>query len=280
MKGFLRWVSRIAETQFFVGVSAWSFVQITGWRMGVEPHWALGISVLLGTMAGYAFIRQASPGESGFGKVFSGKFLWRSALGLVCLLLALLLFPTWNIRILLTLIAVAFLVLLYTIPFKGLPSNLRNWKYIKIYLVGLVWALVSVTLVWAETGTNWSLSWGVLFVQRWLLVLVLTIPFEIRDLKTDAPSLQTLPQWLGIPGAKRLGWVLLGCSLLLELGLWYLGIRELQMLHLFWIPVFGWVMQRSKVSDPWWYTSVFAELIPFFWYLSVTFLHGPFPGVF
>jgi len=41
--------------------------------------------------------------------------------------------------------------------------------------------------------------------QRFLLILVLMVPFEIRDLKYDPPELRTIPQRIGVAATKRAG---------------------------------------------------------------------------
>jgi len=44
-----------------------------------------------------------------------------------------------------------------------------------------------------------------LFIQRFFLVIVLTIPFDIRDMSMDSPFLQTLPQKIGVLNSKKTG---------------------------------------------------------------------------
>jgi hypothetical protein len=45
-------------------------------------------------------------------------------------------------------------------------------------------------------------------VQRFLFVIMLMLPFEIRDLQFDSLKLYTIPQRLGLTGTKVLGIVL------------------------------------------------------------------------
>jgi len=46
-------------------------------------------------------------------------------------------------------------------------------------------------------------------VQRFLFILALMVPFEIRDLKYDEPNLKTIPQVFGVSGSRLFGMVLL-----------------------------------------------------------------------
>ena len=48
-----------------------------------------------------------------------------------------------------------------------------------------------------------------MLIQRYLWVLVLMVPFEIRDLKFDSSSMGTLPQQLGTRGVKWFGVLML-----------------------------------------------------------------------
>ncbi len=91
---------------------------------------------------------------------------------------------------------------LYAIPVLPHTKNLRNLGGLKIFIVALVWAGTTVILP-AITETI-PISWDVMIetLQRFLLVLVLMVPFEIRDLAYDMPELKTLPQRFGVFNTK------------------------------------------------------------------------------
>ena len=94
---------------------------------------------------------------------------------------------------------------LYALPLLPHTRNLRSWGGLKIFIVALVWAGATVVLpVLSEGGTFEKDVW-IEVVQRFLFVLILLIPFEIRDLKYDAPSLRTLPQRTGSKNTKSIG---------------------------------------------------------------------------
>lgn len=100
------------------------------------------------------------------------------------------------------------LSLLYAVPLWPGTQNLRSLGGLKIYLVALVWTGVTVALplIAAQRAVHWQV-W-VLALQRFVLVLVLLLPFEIRDLPKDDRRLRTLPQVLGVKNTQRLGVVL------------------------------------------------------------------------
>lgn len=104
---------------------------------------------------------------------------------------------------------------LYAVPFLKY-RNLRALGGLKIFIVALVWAGVTVIVPTIAAKTSLDADCWLTFAQRFLIVVVLTLPFEIRDLKYDSSSLQTLPQILGLKNAKLLGTILLLVAILLD----------------------------------------------------------------
>ena len=109
----------------------------------------------------------------------------------------------------LTAIAFLGLTLLYTVPFFPKRTNMRNWSGIKIYIVALCWAGVTRILPLQNAGIEPYLDVYLKFVQRFLLVIILILIFEIIDLAEDDPHLRTLPQAIGVKNTKILNLVLL-----------------------------------------------------------------------
>ncbi len=87
---------------------------------------------------------------------------------------------------------------LYTLPIFGKSMRLRDFSFIKIFLIAFVWAFVTESIPLYESGI--SLKWIViLFVERVAFFIAITIPFDIRDLKLDLTNnVKTLPSILGI----------------------------------------------------------------------------------
>ena len=73
---------------------------------------------------------------------------------------------------------------LYAIPFLNTRS-LRTVKGLKIFVVALVWAGVTVLIPLIEASMHYQQLLGLLFIERFLIVVVLVLPFEIRDLPYD-----------------------------------------------------------------------------------------------
>lgn len=94
--------------------------------------------------------------------------------------------------------------ILYAVPFLR-DKNLRTFSGLKILVVALVWAGVTVLVPLVEANmTITSYCWRIFF-ERFLLVFVLTLPFEIRDLQYDIAQLKTIPQQIGVRKTKILG---------------------------------------------------------------------------
>lgn len=160
-------------------------------------------------------------------------------------------------------LALGAVTVMYILPFYR-KKNLRNFEGLKIYVVAFVWAGVSVLLPWIDSENSWNADLVLTFFQRFLWVLVLIIPFEIRDLIYDDVSLGTLPQKLGIKKTKVLGIVFLLIILFLE------GFKD-EINVLFFVSFLlgllatGIFLVLSKKNQKDYFSSFWVEGIPLFW---------------
>jgi len=119
------------------------------------------------------------------------------------------------------LLPAAALGLAYGWPLLPLPLRwrLRRRNFLKIVLSGLVWAWVSVVLpgVGGDAAGS-SLVWW-LFGSRFLLVVGVTLPFDIRDIEQDRiVRLETVATAFGVRRTQHLAWICLAGSCGLMLG--------------------------------------------------------------
>ena len=107
------------------------------------------------------------------------------------------------------------LTILYAVPIFPNKKNLRSVAGIKIFIIGIVWAgiTVLVPMIYAKKDLNFDFL--IEMIQRFLFIVVIMLPFEIRDLQYDAEELETIPQKIGITRTKVFGSVLLVLFLLL-----------------------------------------------------------------
>lgn len=152
------------------------------------------------------------------------------------------------------------LCVFYTISFH--ERTLRNIKGLKIYIVGVTWAIVTVLLPVTEDLFVITMEvWGVFF-QRFLYILVLILPFEIRDVSEDSILLCTVPQKMGISKTKIYGVFLLLIYLLIEYFMYsFIGSY---LLVLFSVTLIFLLFSKEKQSK--YYSGFYVEGLPIFWY--------------
>jgi hypothetical protein len=170
-------------------------------------------------------------------------------------------------------VSVAFLglTILYTLPVIPKMGNARNWAGVKIYIVAFCWAGITVLLPIINASLPFSQDIGLKFCQRFLLVIILILIFEIIDLKKDDLSLQTVPQKLGVKKTKFLNLLLLILFYCLEFLKSDFRIIQLWInLVLIIVLALFTLFASHKRSD--YYTSFWVECVPFFWWLLVLFL--------
>ncbi|WP_179020833.1 hypothetical protein [Winogradskyella forsetii] len=95
-------------------------------------------------------------------------------------------------------------------------KNLRQIGGIKVYVIALVWTFTSVILPVVNNEMSINADIILLTVQRFCFVLVLMLPFEIRDLNYDSIKLATIPQKIGIKKTKFMGVLLLMIFVILD----------------------------------------------------------------
>lgn len=156
------------------------------------------------------------------------------------------------------------LTLLYAVPVLK-HKNLRTFGGIKIMIVALVWSGVTVFVpIVADEMSLDSDSW-ITFFQRILLVTVLILPFEIRDLPFDSPDLKTLPQQVGIRNTKITGTLFLLCILILY------GFKDtfswsfLAALCIVCVCM-GFALWVSKKEQSRYFAAFWVEGIPILWF--------------
>jgi hypothetical protein len=244
-----------------VGLSCWALLLITQQQLFFSSSFSLALFVFLGTIFAYNFVKYESlirrrgnsiRKELKAIAVFSGLIF--SAL-LYC-------FFQLQFRTQLGAFFIVALTLLYALPFFPNRSNARNWKGMKIYIVSLCWTLATVFL--PAVGGEFSLDVYILLygLQRFLLVFVLILIFEIVDLKNDDPLLQTVPQQIGVERTKNLGFGLL--VLFLALDFWN---GNFSLLSLFFILVTAFFLAFSNEKRSHYYTLFWVEAIPIFWWI-------------
>lgn len=163
---------------------------------------------------------------------------------------------------------------LYAIPF--LPKrflldekqNLRNIGGIKIYVIALVWSGVTVFLPLVNNGITISEDIIITAIQRFVFVVVLILPFEIRDLQFDNLKLSTIPQKIGERWTKIMGVILL--ILFYALEFFKNGVTPKELIIFLLITIITFIsLMYAKKNQSKYYSGFWVEGLPIFWLLLV-----------
>lgn len=123
-----------------------------------------------------------------------------------------------NFTIKMALIIPGILSLAYVLPFLSGKRRLRDLNFIKIFLVAIVWAWVSVLLPYLEIGKSTDSSLIYMFLERAFFIFAITLPFDIRDLAVDAHNnVKTIPTHIGARQSKYLAAAMMVFSILFVL---------------------------------------------------------------
>ncbi|MBT8190077.1 MAG: UbiA family prenyltransferase, partial [Bacteroidia bacterium] len=107
-------------------------------------------------------------------------------------------------------IPAGFLSLLYVLPVFG-SRRMRDIHFIKIFLIALVWAYCCGIIPVMDThGNSLSPIGYLLFLEKFIFILAITLPFDVRDLDIDKyENVKTLASLLGINKTYLLSNILL-----------------------------------------------------------------------
>jgi len=245
-----------------VALSVLALVLMTNHIFQLPFNWAIAVFACCGTMFSYNFMKY--DGLFRVKKTAGKKVRFVVFLSTLALIAAGISFLFLERVTQITALAFFALTALYTVPFFPNTKNLRNWSGIKIYIVALCWA--GITLVVPLIDAHIALTSDVYlkFGQRFFLVILLILIFEIIDLKEDDPHLKTIPQQIGVRNTK----ILILCCLLpfflLEFLRTTLDYRQIigNLIMVVTVSLFTIFAnpQRSK-----YYTLFWVESIPIFW---------------
>jgi len=163
---------------------------------------------------------------------------------------------------------------LYAIPF--LPKtifldeskNLRAISGLKIYVIAFVWS--SVTVIIPLINENYIITTDVILtaLQRYLYVLVIMLPFEIRDVQFDSIKLSTIPQQIGVKLTKFIGGVFLIVLYCIEF-FKTINTKPQELILLSVVLITGVLLFCSKVNQKQYYSSFIVESISILWLILI-----------
>lgn len=248
-----------------VAFAVFAFLKITEIYFDLPFNQHLDYFIFFGTITGYNFVKYAGVAKLHH-RSLTDSLKVIQVFSLICFLL--MCYYAYKIKIETLIISIPYniLTILYAVPFlSGLAKNLRQISYLKIIIVAFVWSGFTVLLPLVDTEVSIDVNTIIIFLQRFFLVIILILPFDIRDVKYDAISLQTIPKKIGVSQTKTLGLLLLILSLILEYLFPSSGrLNTPFMLFFFLVIIF---LMRSKIEQSKYYSSFWVESLPIIWWL-------------
>lgn len=173
-------------------------------------------------------------------------------------------------KTLLYVLGLGVITFLYAIPllpknyFLDQSKNLRAISGLKVYVIAFVWSVTTVLLPIVNQDHAFEFDLLLTFSQRFLLVLVLMLPFEIRDMNYDSLKLGTIPQQIGVQNTKLIGTVLILIIIGMEVFKDYYLVSHMLVLFLI-MTVMLCLLWGSTIQQKAYYSSFWVESVPILW---------------
>ncbi len=271
MKVVKQLLSFYINSSVHVALSVYSLTWITLLEFDISYDENILYFVFYATITGYNFVKYF-----GIAKFHHRSLTnWLKAIqvfSFLCFFLMLYYGLKLNTKTLFCVAGFGIVTFLYAIPF--LPKrffldqqhNLRTIGGLKIYLIALVWSGVTVFLPLINNDHVFNTDVMITGIQRYIFIIVLMLPFEIRDLRYDSLKLSTVPQKIGVKQTKIIGSLLLVVFFFLEL----FKDEVPFIIILLAIVVFTMLLLVfSKIEQGKYYSSFWVEGVPIFWLILV-----------
>ncbi len=252
------------ESSIHVALSVYALVQITFLYFYFPQNKSFGYFVFFATIVGYNFVKYDRLVTLKHKSTSKGKKLIQLFTA-ICSLLMLFYGLKLSLKVIITLIPFAVLTFFYATPFLKSTKNLRNIASAKILIIAFVWSGTTVLLPILNTSFIVDSKLILIAIQRFLFVIVLTLPFDIRDFRFDKKHLQTIPQLIGVNRTKKVGFVLLLFCSFIEIFIAPNGIFKSVFFIVF--LVLSLFLQGANIYQNKYYCSFWIEGIPVFWWI-------------
>ncbi|CAM2933447.1 hypothetical protein [Flavobacterium frigoris] len=257
------------RSSIHVALSVYALVRMTYFMFHISADQGMANFAFFGTIVGYNFVKYDALARAQKKqmrnelKIIAGlSFFSLTAVG----------YYFFQLQLITQLVSVGVLALtlLYTLPFFPNRRNARNWAGVKIYIVALCWVGVTLVLPLVNAHSDLGLDFYLKCIQRFILVFVLILIFEILDLANDDPHLQTVPQQIGVRKTKMVGLLLLIPFYFLEF-LKTNFIKEQLIVNAILVLILSLFLAFANEKRSRYYSTFWVESIPIFWWLMVVF---------
>ena len=252
-----------------VALSAFALTWVTLIEYDLEYHKNMLYFVFFASITGYNFVKYV-----GLAKFHHRSLAnWLKVIQLFSLIAFLLMsyyFIFLKLSSMLYVIALAIITFLYAIPLIPRKyvfdeqQKLRDIGGLKVYVIALVWMLTTVILPLIENDKSLNTDVLITSMQRFCFIIVLMLPFEIRDLNYDSLKLSTIPQKIGVKRTKICGVLLLMVFMMLEFFKDELStIAVISTLIIVFVTLLFLVFSHKNQSK--YYSAFFVESLPVVW---------------
>lgn len=267
----MRWIKTVfdfyIDASIHVALSVTSLFLLTTWFLERPPNYNLLIFICLSTIVCYNFIKYGVEAEK-YLIVSNTYHKVIQVFSFLCFFPMAYCMRHLDSRIWLTIAVLTLLSGIYALPVLPQAKNLRSLGIYKIFIVALVWTGFTVALPVVDSKVLVSWDVYVTAVQRFLLVLLLILPFEVRDMTYDRAQMKTVPQRLGVHKTKILGYGLVLCFFVLT----FLkdAIDQVEIwTRLFVSLAIVLILGLTSKNQRNYFASFWVESVPIFWLLML-----------
>ncbi|NEV95029.1 prenyltransferase [Psychroflexus sp. YR1-1] len=252
------------NSSIHVALAVVSFACLTYLDFGLEIKSSVLVFVFFSTLVAYTFVKYIPLVKQKEVRLSDSlKFiLFLSVVSVLPIFISLFYF---DLEVIGFIVLLGVLTLLYVLPFLPEAKNLRDVSGLKIFIIASVWTGATVVLPFLSSEVELSSldTEQIIYIMgRFLIVIALIIPFEIRDLELDDIYLKTLPQVFGVLQTKVFGIVLIITSMFL-MSLIIHDTYIFVYMHLFILLL----VVLSKRHNAFLYTVLLVEAVPILWFL-------------
>ena len=262
-----RWIAFYVFGNIHVAIAAYCLTKITFLHFNIQDQ-RLANFVFFSTILSYNMIRLFQ-----IDRINSSVAIWFRSNQRPLIILNILAFIgtiyylfqfEWNNMLILIpfLIATIFYVLP---PYGKSTMGLRNIPGLKLFIIAITWTGVTFLFPLFVSGIEMSDVSIYLGIQRFLFVLAITIPFDIRDAIFDKKELSTLPQVLGLTTSKVIAIMALLLFMFIDLRI-SLDNLNLIKTDLIVIAIASLLILFTTIQRKRYYTAFWIEGLPVLWY--------------
>lgn len=258
------------QSSLHVALAVYALIRITFLKLNITYDESVACFGFFGTIVGYNFIKYDELARVRKVKL-TNTFKGIIGLSIISALVTFYYFLELKTNTKLIGFVALFITILYTLPFFPHKQNMRNWSGVKIYLVGIAWVGVTVLLPVINADVDFSLLVILKCIQRFILVFVLMLIFEIIDLQFDVKSLETIPQKIGEKRTKYLNYSLVFLFLILDIFKPNITVQQFLITFLVGVILLFFTFFASSKRNKY-YSSFWVESVPVFWLLLLLLL--------